>query len=93
MLDITSRLKYLEKNWSQYGYPTRTTLKKSTLIREITTSANLIVEHWKDHEKKRDEDIEAARFITSLKNRTHSYGKFALFEKSEFSDFTLDVKS
>ena len=68
------------------------TENKSTLIREITTSANRIVEHWKDHEKKRDADIKAARFMTSLKDRTHSYGKFSLFEKSKFSDFALNVK-
>ena len=74
--------------WIPYPHNT----EKSTLIREITTSANLIVEHWIDHEKKRDEDIESARFMTSLPDRTHSYGKFALFKKSEFSDFALNIK-
>ena len=72
--------------------PYRHNTEKSTLTREITTSANRIVEHWKYHEKKRDADIEAAHFLTSLKDHTHSYGKFALFEKCKFGDFALNVK-
>ena len=66
---------------------------KSTLIREITTCVNRIVERWKDLENGRDADIKSARFMTSLPDRTHSYGQFALFQKSKFSDFALDVKS
>ena len=66
---------------------------KSSVIREITTCANHFIERWKDLEKKRDADIKSARFMTSLPDRTHSYGQFALFEKSKLSDFVLYVKS
>ena len=69
------------------------TENKSTLIREITTCVNRIVERWKDLENGRDADIKSARFMTSLPDRTHSYGQFALFEKSKLSDFVLYVKS
>ena len=71
----------------------RNAKNKSSVIREITTCANHFIERWKDLEKKRDADIEVARFRTLLPNRTHSYGQFVLFEKGEFSDFSLDVKS
>ena len=61
--------------------------------RELENEVNHIVERMKDIEMKRDADIKAARFMTSLPNHTHSYGQFALCEKSEFSDFALDIKS
>ena len=47
----------------------------------------------KDIEIKRDADVETTRFMTSLPDLTNSYGQFALFEKSEFSDFTLYIRT
>ena len=60
---------------------------------ELDNEVNRIVERMKDLEMKRDADIEATRFMTSLPECTHSYGKFALCKKSEFNDFALDIKS
>ena len=61
--------------------------------KELDNEAIRIVERMKDIEIKRDADIETARFMTSLPDLTNSYGQFALFEKSEFSDFASDVKT
>ena len=61
--------------------------------KELDNEAIRIVERMKDIEIKRDADIETARFMTSLPDLTNSYGQFALFEKSEFSDFTLYIRT
>ena len=61
--------------------------------KEIDNEAIHIVERMKDVEMNRDADIKTARFMTSLPDRTNSYGQFALFEKIEFSDFASDVKT
>ena len=60
--------------------------------KEIDNEAIHIVERMKDVEMNRDADIKTARFMTSLPDCTNSYGQFALFEKSEFSDFVLDIR-
>ena len=41
---------------------------------ELDNEVICIVERMKDLEMKRDADIEAACFMASLPNRTHSYG-------------------
>jgi len=61
--------------------------------KELDNEAIRIVERMKDIEIKRDADIETARFMTSLPDLTNSYGQFALFEKSEFSDFALYIRT
>ena len=60
--------------------------------KELDNEAIRIVERMKDIEIKRDADIETARFMTSLPDLTNSYSQFALFKKSEFSDFALDIR-